>query len=270
VGVGEGSRFKVGQRVVAGLFLRDSDDPKYGAFQLYTIVNELSVAVIPDSLPFEQAVVLPMGISTALAGLQDYLGIPLPSVPPKPTGDIILIWGGSSSVGASAIQLAIGSGVKVISTASKHNLDFVKSLGAEKVFDYKEDGVVDSIVEAFKETGRKVVGAFDAIGTEDTEKPIAGVLHQLGGGRIASVHLIPEGIYPANVTGKFVMVNTTAVEKKEIVETIWHDYIPAALASGQLVGKPDPIIVKGGLPKIQEAIDKVKKGISAGKVVVEL
>jgi NADPH:quinone reductase-like Zn-dependent oxidoreductase len=166
-------------------------------------VNELSVAVIPDSVPFEQAVVLPMGISTALAGLQDYLEIPLPSVPPKPTGNAILIWGGSSSVGASAIQLAIGSGLKVISTASKSNLDLVKSLGAEHVFDYKDAGVVENTVKAIKESGGKVVGAFDAIGTEETEKPIAEVLHRLGGGNIASVHLIPEGIYPTNVIGKF-------------------------------------------------------------------
>lgn len=61
-----------------------------------------------------------------------------------------------------------------------------------------------------------------------------------------------------------------AVEQKEVGDAVWRKYVPAALASGQLLAKPDPLIIKGGLLHIQEALDTLKKGVSAAKVVVEL
>jgi len=47
----------------------------------------------------------------------------------------LFIYGGSSSVGQYAIQLAKLSGYKVITTASKRNHELVKSLGADLAFD---------------------------------------------------------------------------------------------------------------------------------------
>jgi NADPH:quinone reductase-like Zn-dependent oxidoreductase len=61
---------------------------------------------ILDSMPYETAVVLPLGLSTAACGLfqDDMLRLDLPlSVRPKPTGQTVLIWGGSTSVGVNAI-----------------------------------------------------------------------------------------------------------------------------------------------------------------------
>jgi hypothetical protein len=46
--------------------------------------------------------------------------------------------------------------------------------------------------------------------------------------------------------------------------------MPAALESGRFYAKPDPFILKGGLAKVQEGIDMLKKGVSAKKVVIEL
>lgn len=42
------------------------------------------------------------------------------------------------------------------------------------------------------------------------------------------------------------------------------------LKNGKLKAKPDPIVVQGGLEKIQDAIDVLRRGVSAAKVVVEL
>lgn len=56
----------------------------------------------------------------------------------------------------------------------------------------------------------------------------------------------------------------------EVAEAIWGKYVPAALAAGKLLAKPDPILIKGGLSEVQKALDTLKKGVSAGKVVVEL
>jgi NADPH:quinone reductase-like Zn-dependent oxidoreductase len=106
--VGPGvSRFKVGDRVVGhGLGVRNN--PPEAGFQLYTVLKVQMVSPIPSSLSYESASVLPLGLSTAACGLfmKDYLALEYPSVPPKPTGKSLLVWGGATSVGSNAIQLA--------------------------------------------------------------------------------------------------------------------------------------------------------------------
>ena len=61
------------------------------------------------------------------------MGLSDPSHKPSPSGKTIVVWGGSSSVGAFAIQLAVASGAKVVTTASQHNFDFCKQRGATEV-----------------------------------------------------------------------------------------------------------------------------------------
>ncbi|PMD18134.1 GroES-like protein, partial [Hyaloscypha hepaticicola] len=132
------TRLHLGQRVIAHALGRLVGDPAYGGFQLYTVAKEITVASIPDSLSYEHAVVLPLSISTAAAGLyqKGFLEVPYSTIDPKPTGKTILFWGGSSSVGSTTIQLAVASGLTVVSTASKKNFDYVKALGAHHVFDH--------------------------------------------------------------------------------------------------------------------------------------
>jgi NADPH:quinone reductase-like Zn-dependent oxidoreductase len=71
---------------------------------------------------------------------------------PKENGKTVLIWGGASSVGACAIQLAAASGATVLTTASPANHDFVKSLGADHVFDYRSPTVMDDAASVLKGT----------------------------------------------------------------------------------------------------------------------
>lgn len=59
-----------------------------------------------------------------------------------------------------------------------------------------------------------------------------------------------------------------STDEVEIGEAVWQNYAPDALVSGLLQAKPDPIVIRGGLAKIQEGLNLQKKGISAGKVVV--
>jgi hypothetical protein len=42
------------------------------------------------------------------------------------------------------------------------------------------------------------------------------------------------------------------------------------LAAGKFQPKPDPLIVEGGLEKVQEGINILRKGVSAKKVVIEI
>jgi hypothetical protein len=51
---------------------------------------------------------------------------------------------------------------------------------------------------------------------------------------------------------------------------VWRQYIPEALAAGKFQAKPDPVVMEGGLEKVQEGIDILRKGVSAKKIVINL
>lgn len=234
--------------------------------------HEITVSPIPGSLKYENAVVLPLAISTAAAGLyqKNYLELPYPTVAShaKPIGKTILIWGGSSSVGGTAIQLAVASGLEVISTASERNFEFVKALGAKHVLDYSTSSVVHDILHLLK--GKELVGAYDAISSPETINATAEILSRAGGGKIVTVLTPPAKGLPSNV--KIIGISSVAIafEQKEVGDAVWRKYVPGALANGQLLAKPDPILIKGGLSRVQEGLDALHKGVSASKVVVEL
>ena len=151
---------------------------------------------IPDHLPFANAAVLPLSISTAAAGLYDVLKLDLPTLDPKPKGKTVLIWGGSSSCGSSAIQLAVASGYTVTTTASPHNHAYVKELGATHVFDHSSANVVERI---FETVGNNLVAVFDLIGADQSVKACVEILSRVGGGVVASTWFPPENL-PTNTT----------------------------------------------------------------------
>ncbi|PKX88873.1 zinc-binding alcohol dehydrogenase family protein [Aspergillus novofumigatus IBT 16806] len=148
--VGSGvTRFKKGQWVIAHYNGLMTQSPANGAFQLYPATDEALVAEIPDSLAFEQAAVLPLAVSPASA---DNV---------KNTGQVLLVWGGASSVDATAIQLAVASGLTLFATASEANREFLKSLGADTIFDYRSPTVVEDITDALK--GTTLAGVYGAV-----------------------------------------------------------------------------------------------------------
>ncbi|KAL1620744.1 hypothetical protein SLS56_009564 [Neofusicoccum ribis] len=252
----------------AGIATRDIE---HSAFQLYSKTFEILAAPIPDSISFEEGAVLPLAISTAAAGLyqKTHLGLPFPSTNPQPTNQTLLVWGGSSSVGATAVQLAVASGLKVVATASTRNHDFVKSLGATKVVDYSSSSVVDDILAAIKEVGGSFAGVYDAISEPGSLKHIGAVTDKLGVTPVVVVLPPPESL-TKTVESKQVAAPTIALQHKEVAHAVWGKFVPEGLASGQFKAKPDPLVVGKGLEKIQDALDKQHAGVSAQKVVVSL
>jgi NADPH:quinone reductase-like Zn-dependent oxidoreductase len=124
----EVTRLRPGDRVVghAAGIERNRNRAAEGAFQLYVVLMQHMVAPIPDDLSFERAAVLPMAVSTAASGMfqQDQLALRLPTTDPKDRGETVVVWGGSTSVGSNAIQLARHAGYRVVATASPHNFDY--------------------------------------------------------------------------------------------------------------------------------------------------
>jgi len=117
-----------------------------GAYQEYVKVDKGLIIPLPDNVSFEGGATLPLASITAALVIFQQLGFPFPGEGKK---DIpFLVWGGASSVGMYAIQLANLAGATVIATASKQNHDLLKSLGATYTFDYKDVDVIEKIKKA--------------------------------------------------------------------------------------------------------------------------
>ncbi len=92
------------------------------------------------------------------------------------SGQRVLIHGASGGVGVFAVQLARDRGAHVIATASAHNRDFVKQLGADEFIDYKS--------QRFEEIVSDIDVVFDGVGGE-TFDALFRVLNP--GGRIITI-----------------------------------------------------------------------------------
>ncbi len=60
------------------------------------------------------------------------------------------------------------------------------------------------------------------------------------------------------------------LDQPEVGKVVWKDFLPAALASGQYQPGPTPDVVGHGLESLQAGIDRVRKGVSATKLIVTL
>lgn len=144
------TRFKKGDRVVGHAWVFQTGKPENGAFSLYCRVPAGNTAIIPSNIEYKQAAILPIAIDTASVGLykEGYLGIDYPSINAKPNGKVLVVYSGSLSVRATAIQLAVNAGCRVIATSSSKNFDLYLECGASNVFDYKDPDVAEKIVKA--------------------------------------------------------------------------------------------------------------------------
>ncbi len=153
-----------------------------GAFSEYLATDaKLQVVPIPGGWSFEEAAQLGVAPLTALQCLHMTLELPSP-FEAKSTAEqpqrTILIWGGASAVGQYAIQFAKLGGLRVLTTASSKNFDLVKGLGADEVFDYRDEGVVEKIRAA---TGNALDIAIDTISEGKTPEQVTGAIGDKGG-----------------------------------------------------------------------------------------
>jgi NADPH:quinone reductase-like Zn-dependent oxidoreductase len=129
--LGEGvSGWNIGEPVLG--FARQS-----GSYAEYALVPVNSLARKPKSMTFEAAAGVPIAGETAYRALHETGGI-------KP-GQTVLIHGAAGGVGSAAVQIAKAAGARVIGTASANNLEFLKSIGADQVIDYRTQKFEDLV-----------------------------------------------------------------------------------------------------------------------------
>ncbi|KAF8311406.1 GroES-like protein [Clavulina sp. PMI_390] len=125
---------KVGDRVCAQGLIGNDDASGY---QQYVKLPARIAIKLPEGFSYDRAATIPVGFSTAASGLYQSAGLSAPWVgggKGKYTGQAALVFGGSSSVGQYAIQLAKLSGFSpIIATASAQHTEYLKLLGATHV-----------------------------------------------------------------------------------------------------------------------------------------
>ncbi|KAK3669776.1 hypothetical protein LTR78_010349 [Recurvomyces mirabilis] len=192
IGSGVTKALEVGNRVAGAVHGGKTGE---GCFAEYCLAKGDLVVKIPDEMSFEKAATFPLGVATVGQGLfQQGLMLPLPSpsaeggeLGKQGTGEWVLVYSGSTATGSLAIQFAKLSGCRVLTTCSPANFSFVKSLGADEIFDYSIPGIGQQI-NRFTENSLRLI--FDAIGSEESAAVCAKVMSsrtEIEGKRYATI-----------------------------------------------------------------------------------
>jgi NADPH:quinone reductase-like Zn-dependent oxidoreductase len=145
-----------------------------GALAQYVRVTADHIIRRPSNISPIQAAGITLAGLTAYQALNDIAKVE--------TGQTIFISGGSTAVGAFAIQIAKSFGAKVIATASARNEEFVRKLGADEFMDYTKTDVPKILAERAPSPKFNVI--FDAVGSVDSR------LYSM-----SEAYLAPNGIF---------------------------------------------------------------------------
>ncbi|EXJ54026.1 hypothetical protein A1O7_09363 [Cladophialophora yegresii CBS 114405] len=274
------SPFKPGVRVLgfAPAFVHGGK-PKYGGFQKKVVLPIECACHIPSTLPFTNAATLPMAVLTAWTGFTT-LGFPTTTTAVFSPGDSdgpkpkpgLLIWGASSSVGMSAIQVAAHLGFPAIYATSRprHHAQLL-ALGATRAFDYTSAGVVEEIIAAAKSDTVALKTAYRATGDLKPAVDVVAAFGAGGGGKVASAPQLDETTpRHEGVEVKFVMGPQEPVAVARHLEFVLHEWLAPRLQAGNFVPAPKARVVDKGLGAVDVALDILKGGVSGEKLVVEV
>jgi NADPH:quinone reductase-like Zn-dependent oxidoreductase len=224
----------------------------FGAYAEYKCMPENgALAIKPANISYEDAASVPNGALTALPFLRDKGKIQ--------SGQTVLIYGASGSVGAAAVQLARYYGAEVTGVCSTTNLEWVKSLGADQVIDYTQ--------EDFTENGKTYDIILDTVGKRSFSE--------------CKGSLTDEGIYLSTVPTPVIMLQAlwsakSGSKKVKFAATGLRsasEKIKDLVFLTELIetGKIKPVIDRRyPLEQMAEAHRYVEKGHKKGNVVITL
>ncbi len=156
-----------------------------GSFAQFATAKEEKMAMKPPNVSFEHAAVSAVSGITALQALTDIGRVE--------AGQRVLVVGASGGVGSFAVQLAKELGATVDGVAGTRNLELVRSLGADQVFDHQQTDLADmgeSYDLVLDVGGRNPIrklrrlltkkGTLVVVGGEDGNRFTGGIGRQLG------------------------------------------------------------------------------------------
>ncbi|KYG80781.1 NADP-dependent oxidoreductase [Roseivirga echinicomitans] len=159
--------FEVGDAVYARV-----PQQQMGTVAEFVAVESTVVSKKPENISFEEAASLPLIGLTSIQALER-VGLN--------KNDRILIHAGSGGVGSFAIQYAKAKGAYVYTTTSTKNVHWVKSLGADRVIDYKK--------EDYKSIVSDLDLVFDTLGGDYTLDAFQVIKE---GGKVTSIAGVPD------------------------------------------------------------------------------
>jgi len=128
------TEFKIGDEVYGQALTLNGGS---GSIAQFVASNVANTAFKPKTVNHVEAASLPLVGVSALEALEQHINLQREQK--------ILINGGSGGIGSIAIQLAKSIGAYVAATVSSEHVDFVKSLGADAVIDYKKEDVAEKL-----------------------------------------------------------------------------------------------------------------------------
>ena len=155
------TEFQIGDRVMGDLVMQR------GGFAQYASVSAAEMVRVPDRLSDEIAACLPQAGGIAVAGTEGL----------EP-GNTLLINGAGGGSGTMALQLAKAAGAHVTAVDNASKIDWLRSLGADKVIDYR--------AQDFARTGQQWDRILDMVATRGPAKIApaltrGGIYRALGG-----------------------------------------------------------------------------------------
>ena len=246
-----------------------SGQDRSAAFQSHAALNATRVVQKPTWLSFEEAATLPVAYVTATGAIYQGLNIPLPYLEGgreagfQPSS--ILVCGGSSSVGAMAVQLlrlALPQ-AQIFATASKQHHRTIENLGADQVFDHSSPSLVEELKKA-SSSGEGVDAILDAVNGVAVNPSLFEVLTgpkafaEVLTGR--NVQEAPDGIKHAPVIGAAVYGQQGGSNLLAALERL--------LADGTLKLPTAVKVVGRGLDSISGGLQELRAGVSGTKLVV--
>jgi NADPH:quinone reductase-like Zn-dependent oxidoreductase len=168
-----------------------------GAQAEYCVAKATALARNPKTIYHVQAGVVPISALTAWQGLVQKARLE--------RGHRVLIHGAAGGVGSFAVQLARWRGAHVITPISSVNFDFVRSLGADELIDYR--------TTRFEEVVKDVDVVFDTVGGETLERswPLLAP-----GGRLVTVATQNKGAVEPRVRDAFMLVQPDGAQLARI------------------------------------------------------
>jgi len=163
----------------------------------------------------------------------------------------------------AAIQLYSAMGYHVITTASPQHHDYLRSLGAHVLLNYRDANVVEQVKNA---ANNRLCYAYDCVGDDK-------VLESLTRDHPAHIAYIarmtvPEGL-PQNVTGHVVFLGgaMTNQDLRVSLFTTAPPIVERLILENRLL--PPNLEIFNGVEEVADALKRQKHGVSATKVIIK-